>query len=88
MIVVQGGFFLFWYSINGGFFQVSFDFSGLVLGDYFILVEDQFGCSDEEMVSILLSIIVFIDLLEIVDVCCELLNGSIVIYVSGGQQFL
>lgn len=85
-ITVQGGLSPLRYSINGSPFQVSPDFSGLAPGDYSILVEDQSGCSDEEMVSILPSTTVLIDSLEIADARCELPNGSVAIYASGGQQ--
>lgn len=73
------------YSLNGGPFQSDSIFLGLSAGTYEIHIRDEKGCLDSNTIILTASDQPFIDNISVSHSECNLDNGSIIIFVSGGS---
>lgn len=86
VLQLGGGSAPYFYSINGGEFQINPDFQDLTPGNYSVTVKDNFGCSKDTMVVVPSEVITLNPTVETRDAWCDAdgAMGYALIKVSGG----
>ncbi len=81
---VSGGTPPYQYSLNGGAFQTNSVFNPLGAGNYTVLVKDGNDCLDSIQTTIFTLLGATIDSLNITSETCGSMNGSVLVFTSGG----